>query len=115
MKIFKEKENSKINNIKNTEFITGDVLDVLTNRFVMRKGHPDVVIVDPPRSGMHKKVITKLLSLKPGKIVYVSCNTATQARDISLLSDNYRISKIQPVDMFPHTHHIENIILLQII
>ena len=109
------KENSQINNIRNTEFISGDVIDILTNQFVMLKGHPDVVIVDPPRSGMHKKVINKLLSLKPAKIVYVSCNTATQARDINLLSDKYRISKIQPVDMFPQTHHIENIILLEIV
>ncbi len=109
------KENSRINRVNNTEFISGDVIDILTDRFVMQKGHPDVVIVDPPRSGMHKKVINRLLSLNPGKIVYVSCNTATQARDINLLSDKYRICKIQPVDMFPHTHHIENIILLEII
>ncbi|UCH15862.1 MAG: 23S rRNA (uracil(1939)-C(5))-methyltransferase RlmD [Bacteroidales bacterium] len=107
------KENSRINNISNTEFISGDVIDIFTEQLVMQKGHPDVIIVDPPRSGMHKKVINKLLTLKPVKIVYVSCNTATQARDINLLSVNYRISKIQPVDMFPHTHHIENIMLLE--
>jgi len=109
------KENSKINNIKNTEFIAGDVIDILTNQFVMNKGNPDVVIADPPRSGMHGKVIDILLSLKPEKIVYVSCNTATQARDINLLAHKYQIRKIQPVDMFPHTHHIENIILLEIV
>ncbi len=109
------KENSKINNIKNTEFIAGDVIDILTDRFVMNKGKPDVVIADPPRSGMHGKVIKFLLSLKPGKIVYVSCNTATQARDINLLSHKYKVRKIQPVDMFPHTHHIENIALLEIV
>jgi 23S rRNA (uracil1939-C5)-methyltransferase len=109
------RENSKINNIKNTEFIAGDVIDIITDKFVMTKGNPDLVIVDPPRSGMHRKVIDTLLSVKPGKIVYVSCNTATQARDVNLLSDKYRIRKIQPVDMFPHTHHIENIILLEIV
>jgi 23S rRNA (uracil1939-C5)-methyltransferase len=108
------KENSKINNIKNTEFISGDVMDILTSKFVINKGNPDVVIADPPRSGMHRKVIDALLSLHPGRIVYVSCNTATQARDIKLLSHMYRIIKIQPVDMFPHTHHIENIVLLEI-
>ena len=109
------KENSKINNIINTEFIAGDVIDILTNKFVIIKGNPDVVIVDPPRSGMHAKVIDTLLTLKPEKIVYVSCNTATKARDINLLSDKYRVRKIQPVDMFPHTHHIENIISLEIL
>ena len=109
------KENSKIKNIKNTEFITGDVIDILTDEFVINKGNPDVVIVGPPRSGMHGNVIKTLLSIKPEKIVYVSCNTSTQARDINLLSHKYQVRKIQPVDMFPHTHHIENIILLEIV
>jgi 23S rRNA (uracil1939-C5)-methyltransferase len=107
------RENSQINNIKNTEFITGDIKNIITRQFVMAKGNPDVIIVDPPRSGMHEKVINNLISLQPGKIVYISCNTSTQARDINLLSKKYRIKKIQPVDMFPHTHHIENIVLLE--
>jgi 23S rRNA (uracil1939-C5)-methyltransferase len=109
------KENAKINNIKNTEFIAGDVKDVLNGQFIDEKGKPDIVVVDPPRSGLHKTVVNSLISLQPAKIIYVSCNTATQARDINLLSGKYKIKKIQPVDMFPHTHHIENIILLEVI
>jgi 23S rRNA (uracil1939-C5)-methyltransferase len=109
------RENAIINNIKNAEFITGDVKDILTSQFITEKGNPDTVIVDPPRSGIHKTVTGKLISLQPAKIVYVSCNTATQARDINLLSEKYKIKKVQPVDMFPHTHHIENIILLELI
>ena len=106
------KENSIINNIKNTEFIAGDVKDILTSQLMIQKGKPDLVIADPPRSGIHKAVIEKLLSLQPGRIIYVSCNTATQARDINLLSEKYKIKIVQPVDMFPHTHHVENIVLL---
>ncbi len=109
------RENAIINNIKNAEFITGDVKDILTSQLITEKGNPDTVIVDPPRSGIHKTVTGKLISLQPAKIVYVSCNTATQARDINLLSEKYKIKKVQPVDMFPHTHHIENIILLELI
>ncbi len=109
------RENSKINNTGNTEFIAGDVAGILTEEFVRDKGNPDVIIADPPRTGMHGTLINTILNIKPGKIVYVSCNTATQARDINLLSDRYRILKIQPLDMFPHTHHIENIILLEIV
>ncbi len=108
-------ENASINNIKNTEFIAGDVKDILSGQFPDAKGKPDIVVADPPRSGLHKTVVGCLMALKPAKIIYVSCNTATQARDIGLMSGKYKIKKVQPVDMFPHTHHIENIILLEAI
>jgi 23S rRNA (uracil1939-C5)-methyltransferase len=108
-------ENARINNIKNTEFIAGDVKDILSNQLPAEKGKPDIVIADPPRSGLNKTVVGCLMALGPAKIIYVSCNTATQARDISLMSEKYKIKKVQPLDMFPHTHHIENIILLEAI
>ena len=82
---------------------------VLTPDFVSAHGRPDVVVTDPPRAGMHEKVVEQLLAMRPRKIVYVSCNPATQARDLALLSQQYRVHRIQPVDMFPHTHHVENI------
>ena len=107
--------NADINNITNAMFYAGDVKDVLTHEFRYEHGAPDVVITDPPRVGMHKDVIDTLISLAAPKIVYVSCNPATQARDIALLSDLYKVTKMQPVDMFPHTHHIENVALLEII
>ncbi len=108
------KINSKINNINNTEFFAGDIKDVLSQEFIDNEGNPDVIIIDPPRAGMHKNVIESILYAMPEKIVYVSCNPATQARDINLLSDNYSVEKIQPVDMFPHTHHVENVALLKL-
>ncbi len=108
------KVNSKINKIDNTEFFAGDIKDVLSQEFIDVKGKPDVIILDPPRAGMHKNVIESILYAKPRKIVYVSCNPATQARDINLLLDNYSVEKIQPVDMFPHTHHVENVALLRL-
>jgi len=106
------KENSKINNIENTNFFAGDMKDILNDDFVKANSKPDVIITDPPRAGMHKNVINQILKFLPEKIVYISCNPATQARDISLMDEFYEIIKIQPVDMFPHTHHVENVILL---
>ncbi|MBE9467276.1 MAG: 23S rRNA (uracil(1939)-C(5))-methyltransferase RlmD [Bacteroidetes bacterium] len=108
------KINSTINNIDNTEFFAGDIKDILSQEFIDEKGKPDVIIIDPPRAGMHKNVIESILYAMPKKIVYVSCNPATQARDINLLLENYSVKKIQPVDMFPHTHHVENVALLEL-
>ncbi len=106
--------NSEINNIKNTEFIAGDLKDILSDKFYRDKGFPDVVITDPPRAGMHNDVVRLIMDAKPGKIVYISCNPATQARDISLLAERYLVERIQPVDMFPQTHHVENVALLKL-
>lgn len=106
--------NSQANNIDNTVFYAGDMKDVLTNEFVEKNGYPDVMIVDPPRAGMHNDVIEVILKASPRKIVYVSCNPATQARDIALLDSKYKVTKIQPVDMFPHTHHVENVVCLDL-
>lgn len=107
------KENSRMNNVTNTRFFAGDMKDVLTAEFINKQGHPDVIITDPPRAGMHTDVTNAILNSAPGRIVYVSCNSATQARDLNLLDEKYRVTKIQPVDMFPHTHHVENIVLLE--
>jgi 23S rRNA (uracil1939-C5)-methyltransferase len=85
---------------------------VLTPEFIAAQGRPDVVITDPPRDGMHPDVVQRILEMQPGRVVYVSCNPATQARDLALMKDQYRVAEIQPVDMFPHTHHVENIALL---
>jgi 23S rRNA (uracil1939-C5)-methyltransferase len=106
------RENSRINNIDNTVFTTGDMKDIWNKDFIHEHGKPDVVITDPPRAGMHKDVVKNLLEMMPSKIVYVSCNPATQSRDINLLSEKYSVQIIQPVDMFPHTYHVENIALL---
>ncbi|MES2430328.1 MAG: 23S rRNA (uracil(1939)-C(5))-methyltransferase RlmD [Bacteroidota bacterium] len=106
------KENAALNNIEHTHFFAGDVIKICDDNFFAAHGRPDVIITDPPRAGMHEKLVTKLLEIAAPKIVYVSCNTATQARDLNLLSEKYRIEKIQPVDMFPHTHHIECVVLL---
>jgi len=107
------KVNSQINNITNTVFYAGDMKDVLTHGLVEREGKPHVMIVDPPRAGMHADVTETILTIAPDKIVYVSCNSATQARDINLLDSRYRVAKVQPVDMFPQTHHVENVVLLE--
>ena len=88
--------------------------EIFSEHFIKKNGHPDIIIADPPREGIHKKVIEQILKIKPNRIVYVSCNSATQARDINILSDIYKIKKIQPVDMFPQTHHVENIVSLEI-
>lgn len=106
-------ENAALNGIENTFFVAGDMKRVLTPEFVEEHGSPDVVVLDPPRAGVHPDVIKSLQEIKPKRIVYVSCNPATQARDIQLLGKEYKIVKIQPVDMFPHTHHVENVALLQ--
>ncbi|HYX08381.1 MAG TPA: 23S rRNA (uracil(1939)-C(5))-methyltransferase RlmD [Bacteroidales bacterium] len=106
------KLNAALNNLDNTKFYAGDIKDLLTNGFIDEHGHPDTIVLDPPRPGIHKDVIDALLYAAPEKIVYVSCNPATQARDIALLNEAYTVTKIQPVDMFPHTHHVENIALL---
>jgi 23S rRNA (uracil1939-C5)-methyltransferase len=88
--------------------------DILTEEFIRRHGRPDVIITDPPRAGMHTDVINTILFAQPKRIVYVSCNPATQARDLQLLDAKYRVAKVQPVDMFPHTHHVENVVLLEL-
>ena len=107
------RKNSGINGILNTEFYAGDMKDILTNEFIREHGKPKVVITDPPRAGMHKNVIKALNKIEPHRIVYVSCDPATQARDIQDLSENYTVERLQPVDMFPHTHHVENVALLK--
>lgn len=106
------KINSEINSIKNTSFFAGDMKDILNTEFIQTHGRPDVVITDPPRAGMHADVVKRLLEMEAEKIVYVSCNAATQARDIALMKDKYEVSRIRPVDMFPHTQHVENVVLL---
>ena len=107
------KVNSAINGIDNTLFYAGDMKDMLTQDFINEHGRPDVIITDPPRAGMHNDVIDVILFAEPKRIVYVSCNPATQARDLSLLDIKYKVIKVQPVDMFPHTHHVENVVLLE--
>ncbi len=108
------KLNSMVNGIDNTLFYAGDMKNVLTDNFVAHHGRPDVIIVDPPRAGMHEDVVNVILNAQPQRIVYVSCNPATQARDISLLDVKYRVVEVQPVDMFPHTHHVENVVALEL-
>lgn len=105
--------NSAINGITNTLFYAGDMKDVLNAEFIRQHGHPDVIITDPPRAGMHPDVVQTILNAAPERIVYVSCNSATQARDLQLMDEAYRVTAVQPVDMFPHTHHVENIVLLE--
>lgn len=107
------KLNSEFNGIDNTIFYAGDMKDILTTDFIEEHGRPDVIITDPPRAGMHDDVIGVIRFAAPDRIVYVSCNPATQARDLSLLDDMYRVTRVQPVDMFPHTHHVENVVLLE--
>jgi 23S rRNA (uracil1939-C5)-methyltransferase len=106
--------NAELNGIDNVEFFAGDMKDILTEEFIGAHGTPDVIITDPPRAGMHDDVTDMMLSVEPKKIVYVSCNPATQARDLSRLSVKYDVLKVQPVDMFPHTHHVENVALLRL-
>ena len=107
------KVNAKINKIENTHFFAGDMKDILNDAFVEKYGRPDVIITDPPRAGMHEDVVNVILNAEPKRIVYVSCNPATQARDLQLLDVKYRVTKVQPVDMFPHTQHVENVVLLE--
>jgi len=107
------KENAQLNNINNVEFFVGDMKQVFNTEFITTHGQPDVVITDPPRDGMHKDVVAQLLHIAAKKVVYVSCNSATQARDLALMSDMYNVTKVQPVDMFPQTFHVENVVLLE--
>jgi 23S rRNA (uracil1939-C5)-methyltransferase len=108
------KKNAELNNISHAEFFAGDVIKVCDDEFFKTHGRPDVIITDPPRAGMHEKLVRKLLEIEAPRIVYVSCNTATQARDILLLSEKYEVEKVRPVDMFPHTHHIESVAALRL-
>jgi len=105
--------NAGLNNIGNAEFFSGDIKDLLTEEFVQKQGKPDVLVTDPPRAGMHKDVVDIMLAVSPDRIVYVSCNPSTQARDLQLLSEQYKVLEIQPFDMFPQTYHVENIVLLE--
>ena len=109
------KVNSQLNGIGNTSFFAGDMKDIFDESFIAQNGKADVIITDPPRAGMHAKVVEQILKMSPGRIVYVSCNPATQARDVELLARSYKVTRIQPVDMFPHTHHVENVALLELI
>ena len=107
------KANAQLNNITNVDFFVGDMKNVFNDAFIKQNGHPDVIITDPPRDGMHKDVVQQILNIAPKKVVYVSCNSATQARDLALMKDQYKITKVQPVDMFPQTFHVENVVLLE--
>ena len=107
------KENAKFNGIDNVEFYVGDMKNVFNQEFINTHGQPDVIITDPPRDGMHKDVVKQILNVAPQKVVYVSCNSATQARDLELMDAIYKVTKTQAVDMFPQTHHVENIVLLE--
>lgn len=107
------KENAERNNITNAEFYVGDMKKVFNEQFISTHGVPDIIITDPPRDGMHADVVKQILNIAPEKVVYVSCNSATQARDLALLDETYKVTKVQPVDMFPQTHHVENVVLLE--
>ena len=112
--IIAARENATFNKITNCKFYTGDMKEIFTDEFIKQNSQPDIIITDPPRDGMHKKVIEQILNILPKRIVYVSCNSATQARDLAILKENYIVSKIQTVDMFPQTHHVENIAVLEL-
>jgi 23S rRNA (uracil1939-C5)-methyltransferase len=111
--ILDAKANAVRNNINNVDFFVGDMKNVFNEQFITQNGVPDVIITDPPRDGMHKDVVQQILNIGPNKVVYVSCNSATQARDLEMMKDMYVITKVQPVDMFPQTHHVENVVLLE--
>jgi 23S rRNA (uracil1939-C5)-methyltransferase len=106
--------NASLNQIDHAHFFHGDVSDICNEAFFAAHGRPDVIITDPPRAGMHEKLVRTLLNISAPAVVYVSCNPATQARDLQLLDATYRVERIQPVDMFPHTHHIENVVQLKL-
>lgn len=108
------KQNAGLNAIHHAHFFAGDVIDICNDDFFSQLGKPDVVITDPPRAGMHEKLTKKILDMEAPTVVYVSCNPATQARDLNLLNEKYVVTKVQPVDMFPHTHHIENVVQLKL-
>jgi 23S rRNA (uracil1939-C5)-methyltransferase len=111
--ILDAKANAIRNDINNVDFFVGDMKNVFNEQFIAQNGVPDVIITDPPRDGMHKDVVQQILNIAPNKVVYVSCNSATQARDLEMMKDMYVITKVQPVDMFPQTHHVENVVLLE--
>ncbi len=111
--ILDAKANAERNEIENVDFFVGDMKNVFNEQFIAQNGVPDVIITDPPRDGMHKDVVQQILNIAPKKVVYVSCNSATQARDLELMKEMYNITKVQPVDMFPQTHHVENVVLLE--
>jgi 23S rRNA (uracil1939-C5)-methyltransferase len=111
--ILAAEENAQLNKIENVEFFTGDMKTAFNDLFLKTHGKPDVIITDPPRDGMHKDVVKQLIKIGSERIVYVSCNSATQARDLELLNEMYKVMKVQPVDMFPQTHHVENVVLLK--
>ena len=106
-------ENARLNSIHNVKFKVGDMKKVFNDGFILENGNPEVVITDPPRDGMHRDVVQQLIKMAPNRIIYVSCNSATQARDLQLMDKSYVVKKIQPVDMFPQTHHVENVVLLE--
>jgi len=106
-------ENAERNNISNCTFYTGDMKAIFTDEFIEKNGTPDIIITDPPRDGMHKQVVEQILKIEAKRIVYISCNSATQARDLSLMDELYKVIHIQPIDMFPQTHHVENIVVLE--
>jgi 23S rRNA (uracil1939-C5)-methyltransferase len=108
------RENAAMNHLSSAEFIAGDVIDICNDEFFETHGRPDVIITDPPRAGMHAKLVNKILEIAAPVLVYVSCNPATQARDLNLLGEKYEVTRVQPVDMFPHTHHIENVVQLKL-
>jgi len=112
--IIDAKANAERNNITNCEFFVGDMKVVFNESFIAQHGKPDVIITDPPRDGMHKDVIEQILKISPKKVVYVSCNSATQARDLALMDEKYKVTRVRPVDMFPQTHHVENVVLLEL-
>ena len=112
--ILDAKANAERNNITNCEFFVGDMKVVFNEAFIAQHGKPDVIITDPPRDGMHKDVIEQILKIAPEKVVYVSCNSATQARDLALMDEKYKVTRVRPVDMFPQTHHVENVVLLEL-
>jgi 23S rRNA (uracil1939-C5)-methyltransferase len=107
--------NAELNGLADATFVAGDVIQVCDEVFFNQHGRPDVIITDPPRAGMHEKLVQKILAIEAPLVVYVSCNPATQARDLALLSQKYAVTNLQPVDMFPHTHHIENVVQLKLI
>jgi 23S rRNA (uracil1939-C5)-methyltransferase len=107
------RENARINGIEHARFFAGDVTEVCDDGFFLQNGRPEVIVTDPPRSGMHERLVRKILEIGADRVVYVSCNPATQARDLARLSERYRVTAVQPVDMFPHTHHIENVVALE--
>ena len=111
--ILDAKTNAERNNITNCEFYVGDMKNVFNDDFIAQHGQPDVIITDPPRDGMHKDVVAQILKIAPEKVVYVSCNSATQARDLALMDEQYKVTRVRPVDMFPQTHHVENVVLLE--